>query len=366
MNYFSRTGPVLATFALTLALVNCQSDPSASQANSVAPQGEASTRPQSAAPSEGEEKNRPEVVVYSGRSEGLVGPLLKRFEEETGIKVKTRFDKSTQALANRLAIEGDQTSGDVFFAQDSGYLGALAKKGLLAKLPEEILNRVRREWRDKSGYWVASSGRARVLVYSPERVKADALPQTLEELADPKWQGRVGWAPSNSSYQAHVSALRATWGEERTRTWLGKMQSLEPKIYPKNSPQVKAVSNGEIDVGWVNHYYLHKLRAANRDLKAANYSFPTKADAGNLLMLSGVAITKASRHPEQARRLVAFLLSDEAQNYFAQEVYEYPTVAGVKTHPDVPDQGEAWATVDQQALADVAGTVKLLREMKIQ
>jgi iron(III) transport system substrate-binding protein len=144
------------------------------------------------------------------------------------------------------------------------------------------------------------------------------------------------------------------------------MIAVKPKVYPKNSPQVKAVSNGEIDVGWVNHYYLHKLRAANRNLKAANYSFTAPGDAGNLLMLSGVAITAHAKRTDAAEKLVNFLVSDEAQTYFAQKVYEYPTVAGIKTHPDVPAKADGWAAVDQAALADVAGTVALLRALKLQ
>ena len=230
----------------------------------------------------------------------------------------------------------------------------------------EVLERVPANRKDEGGHWVASSGRARVLVYSPERVKAEELPKTLFELTDAKWSGRMGWAPSNSSYQAHVSALRALWGEEKTREWLEKMAANKPKVYPKNSPQVKAVSNGEIDAGWVNHYYLHKLKAANRDLKAANHSFTEKGDAGNVLMLSGLAITKTTRNAKNAQALVAFLLSDEAQNYFAQNVYEYPTVQGINTHEDVPALPEAWATVEQSALADVAGTIQLLRAVKLQ
>ena len=304
-----------------------------------------------------------EIVIYSGRSAGLIEPLLKVFETKTGVKVKTRFDKSTATLANRLATEGAQTEADVFFAQDSGYLGALARAGHLDAIPETILSRVDTSRRDGKGLWVATSGRARVLVYSPDRVKKDELPSKLADLTDPKWKGRLGWAPSNSSFQAHVSALRKLWGEEQTRSWLKGVAALKPTVYPKNSPQVKAVSNGEIDMGWVNHYYLHKLKAANPKLKAANHSFSDLGDAGNVMMLSGVAVLKHSKNKAAARRFVQFLLSDEAQSYFAQKVYEYPVVSGVAHHPDVPQISTAMAMVDQEALADVAGTVKLLREL---
>ncbi|MBV70713.1 MAG: iron ABC transporter substrate-binding protein [Myxococcales bacterium] len=312
------------------------------------------------------EKTKAKLVVYSGRSAKLVEPLLSLFEAKTGIKVRVRFDKSTQTLANRIASEGQVGEADVFFAQDSGYLGALAKAGHLQALPKAVLDRVPENYRDKDGKWVATSGRARVLVYSPERVKVEDLPSGLEALADPKWTGRIGWAPSNSSYQAHVSGLRALWGEEKTKNWLAKMRAVEPKVYPKNSPQVKAVSSGEIDIGWVNHYYLHRLKAANPSLKAANYSFRDQSDAGNLLMLSGVAVTAHAKNVRSARALAQFLVSDEAQNYFAQTVYEYPTVSGIKTHKNVPPKSGGWAAVEQSALSDVVGTVKLLRQLGLQ
>ncbi|MEC7381982.1 MAG: extracellular solute-binding protein, partial [Cyanobacteriota bacterium] len=201
------------------------------------------------------------LVVYSGRGAVLVGPLLEIFTQETGVQVDVRYEKSTQTLANRIATEGAQTKADVFFAQDSGWLGALAMAGHLQPLPQSTLEKVSSHNRDASGHWVGTSGRARVLVYSPERVKVDELPKTLAELPGVVAKGRFGWAPGNGSYQAHLSALRHLWGEQKTRAWLTELKAIEPLVYPKNSPQVKGVSNGEIDIGWVNHYYLHKLRA---------------------------------------------------------------------------------------------------------
>ena len=306
------------------------------------------------------------LVVYSGRGAVLVDPLLKQFTEATGIPVKVRYDKSSEALANRLATEGKDTEADLFFAQDSGWLGALAKAGHLEPLPQGILDHVPAHHRDAGGTWVGTSGRVRVLVYSPERVAADKLPTTLEALAQGPWKGRVGWAPSNGSFQAHVSALRHIWGEEKTREWLQAMKGLEPRIYPKNSPQVKAVSAGEIDLGWVNHYYLHKLKSADPSLKAANHSFGVAGDAGNLMMLSGVAITAASKKKDKARSLVSFLLAEKAQSYFANKTYEYPTRSGTALHPDVPPIDERLVRADQAHLTDLGGTLKLLRELDLQ
>ncbi len=359
----------IINFALLIFLVSCASsdvsDTGGSASDLTTNKKMVKTKSKGVVQAPAQQETNESLVIYSGRSAGLIEPLLAVFEKKTGITLKTRFDKSTQTLANRIAVEGAQTEADVFFAQDSGYLGALAAAKLLAPLPQSVLARVVPEYRDAQGFWVGTSGRARVLVYSPERVKEEDLPATLADLTQPKWRGKLGWAPTNSSFQAHVSALRSVWGEEKTRAWLSGVAANQPKVYPKNSPQVKAVSNGEIDVGWVNHYYLHKLKAANPGLKAANHSFGTPGDAGNLMMLSGFAILKNSKKQAIAQRLAAFLVSDEAQQYFAQKTFEYPTVPGTQNHPDVPNIGEGVLKVRQAALSYVANTVKMLRELEI-
>jgi iron(III) transport system substrate-binding protein len=201
-----------------------------------------------------------------------------------------------------------------------------------------------------------------VLVYSPERVPADTLPTSLADLADPKWKGKLGWAPTNGSFQAHVSALRHAWGEDETRAWLEGVVANAPARYPKNSPQVEAAANGEIALGWVNHYYLHRFE---RDgFGAANYSFTTPGDMGNVLMVAGAGVRKGTPHEATAQRVVAWLASEEAQAYFASEVFEYPTRPGVPTHASVPPLDEVGlATVEQPWLADLGPTRELLREL---
>jgi iron(III) transport system substrate-binding protein len=320
---------------------------------------------QTSPPSTNVEQNNA-LTLYSGRGAILIEPLLTRFTNETGIPVEVRYEKSTQTLANRIAAEGSQTDADVFFAQDSGWLGALGEAGHLATLPTETLEQVSEHYRDPDGKWIGTSGRARVLVYSPGRIRAEDLPQTLADLPRFAKSGRFGWAPGNGSFQAHVSALRHLWGEEETRTWLEAMQALEPTVYPKNSPQVRAVDNGEIDIGWVNHYYLHKLRTSNPELEAANYSFPTAQDAGNLMMLSGVAIMANSKHSREARAFVNYLLTDQSQQYFANETFEYPSVSSIALHPDVPPIGDKMIRADQTHLTDLSGTLRVLRAIGLQ
>lgn len=303
------------------------------------------------------------LVIFSGRSEDSVGALFEMFEQQSGVELTVHYDK-TPAMAERLHTEGAQSPADVFLAQDSGYLGALADADLLQTLPEGLADRVIDGMVAPDNHWVATSGRMRVLVYSPERVPESELPATLWELTETSY--RVGWAPSNSSFQTHVSALRATWGDEKTRDWLGKMAQLNPSVYPKNSPQVNGVSKAEIDIGWVNHYYLHRLKAQDPSLKAANYHFTTDGDEGNLMMLSGVAMTRATQRATTAESFMAFLLSDEAQQFFTEKGYEYPTVQGIARHPDLPPAMSGRLDVDQEKLADVGKTVEMLRDLKLQ
>ena len=305
------------------------------------------------------------LTVYSGRGEALVGPLLEQFTRESGIEVRVTY-QGTPALATQLLAEGRDTPADVILAQDAGYLAALEKRDLLAPLPEPLLEQVDPRFRDREGRWIGTSGRARVLVYDPQRLDRSELPKRLADLADPRWSGRLGWAPGNASFQAHVSALRHLWGEQATREWLRAVKANRPVVYPKNSPQVQAVASGEIRLGWVNHYYLHKLKNQVGD-HAANVSLPTPGDAGNVLMPSGAAMVASTRKREQALALLRFLVSEPAQRYFAEQTFEYPTRPGVPTHRDVPPLDSLnLAEIDPESLTDLEPTLAMLRELGLQ
>ena len=309
-----------------------------------------------------EPKPATELVVYSGRSAKLVDPIFKKFEAKTKIKVQVRSGKSDE-LANRIALEGANSEADVIFLQESGYLEVLGRNGLLSPLAATVANTLPQAYVGTDRNWVGVSGRARVLVYSTDTVKVEELPKTLNELADSKWQGQFGWAPTNASFEAHVSALRHFWGEEKTKAWLLKMKTLSPKRYPKNSPQVRAVDNGEIKIGWVNHYYLLKQKAANPKLKAANYSFPVDQDPGNLMMLSGAAVVKSSKRQGAAAAFIEFLLSEEIQTHLTQKNFEYPTVKGIPLGAGLVPISKRLSAVPQEHLTDIAGTQKLLQSI---
>ena len=303
-----------------------------------------------------------ELRIYSGRSEALVSDLFTQAEAELNIKLNIEYGKTDQ-MVTRMLTEGTQSPADIIFAQDSGHLGALSNRDMLAELSAGLMDGIQQQYRDDKNRWLATSGRLRVLVYNSEKYDVKDLPQSLEDLKDPKWKGKLGWAPQNGSFLAHLSAIRNIWGEKKTEEWLTGVQANNPKVYPKNSPQVQAVHDGVLDIGWVNHYYLHK-KLDTKNTKAKNYSFPTKGDPGNIVMLAGMGIRKGSAQKENAEKLLKWMTSPKAQQWFVEKNFEYPTIPGIKEHPDVYQLGaDQLANIPQSTLADIGPTKALLKKL---
>ena len=304
----------------------------------------------------------PKVVVYSGRAENLVGELLARYEREAGVDLEVRYADSAKSAA-ALIEEGEASKADVFFSQDTSTLGLLAEKGMLAELPDEVLGKVDATFRDPGGRWVGTSGRARVTVYSPKVFADPSAVPSLQEMTDPKWKGRVGWAPENASFQSFVAAMVELEGEEKTGAWLKAMQENEARAYPKNTPIVKAVGDGEIDLGLVNHYYLYRLKDEFGDEFAAANLYPKSGAADALVNLSGAAILESADDKQAAAKLIAYLLSKPAQKFLTEQNYEFPVIDSVKTAHGVPPISELNAPkVKYEALANLRTTERLLRE----
>ncbi len=304
------------------------------------------------------------LVVYSGREEELVAPLFDAFEEETGIDVEVRYADSAE-LAATIAEEGDNSPADVFFAQDPGSLGAVDDQ--LAELPDEVLDRVDERFRggDK---WVGTSGRTRVLVYNTDALSEDEVPDSVFELTDPKWKGKIGIAPTNASFQAFVTAMRLDLGDDRTREWLEGVMENEPKFYEKNTPIVEAAAAGEIEVGLVNHYYLYLVRAEQGEDAPIENKYLPGDDPGALVTVAGAGVLEGAEHAEAAERFVEFLLSDESQRFYTDEAEEaeIPLVDGIEPKEGVPSLDEladAGPEVDFAQFGDeLEDTLELLNE----
>jgi iron(III) transport system substrate-binding protein len=305
-----------------------------------------------------------DLTIYSGRTESLVGPLIEQFEQETGLNVEVRYGDTAQ-LAATILEEGNNSPADVYYGQDAGALGALTRAGRLVELPAALLGSVEPRFRSPEGMWVGTSGRARTVVYNTEALSEADLPDDIFGFCAPEWRGRLGWAPTNGSFQAFVTALRVSEGEAQAREWLTCIQANEPAVYPKNTPIVEAVGNGEIDAGFVNHYYLFRFLAENPDFSAGNY-YPRAGGIATMVNVAGVGIVNTTDNREAAEAFVAYLLRESSQQYFNSETNEYPLSADVELNPLlIPLNSLQTPDIDLSNLDDLEGTLQLLQEVGI-
>lgn len=301
------------------------------------------------------------LVLYSGRDEGLVQPLIDEFVAESGIEVEVRYG-STGEMASQLAEEGSSTPAQAFLAQDAGGLGAVADEGLFVTLPDEILDRVPAAYSAQEGDWVGLSGRARVLVYSEASVDPGDLPNSVFELTEPEWNGRVGVAPTNASFQSFVTAMRVEHGDDAALEWLEGIAANAPVIHDGNGGIVGDVEADALDVGLVNHYYLHGTAAeagiAPEELNVTLHFFDD-GDVGGLLNVAGIGLI--NEVTDEGLAFIEFLLSDHGQQYFSDETGEYPVVAGVPEPDWLPSLEELEIPeINLNDLGDLQTTVDLI------
>jgi len=307
------------------------------------------------APQEGSDDEP--LLVYAGRSESLVQPLIDEFVSETGIEVEVRYGSSAE-LAAQLLEEGENSPADIFFAQDAGALGAIAKAGLLTELPTEIYNLVPASYSSADRSWVGVSGRVRVLNYNPELVTE--IPNSVFDLADPSWQGRIAIAPTNASFQAFVTAMRVVHGDQRTLEWLEAMKT-NAVIYEKNGAILEAVEAGQVAAGLINHYYWYaraqELGAAAMTSALAQFQ---SEDVGNLINAAGVGMVSDSSAAEE---FISYLLSARGQQYFAEQTREYPVVRGVEPVDELTPLSDIPSpAIDLSDLDSLEQTLELIRQ----
>jgi len=353
------------------ALVLGLAAPLAAAARSATPEAEAEADPTAEAeadPTAGPEAHygdgAGDFTLYSGRNETLVGPLVEQYAEETGITVDARYG-GTGELAATILEEGDNTRASLFFSQDAGALGLLADEGRLATLPSDLLDRVEERFRDPQGRWVGVTGRARVLAYNTEIFAAEDLPTSVRKLTDPAWAGRVGWAPENASFQAFITAFRLLDGDDAVRAWLeGMIANGTVNFGDSNISIVQAIGNGEIDAGLVNHYYVYAVgREAGKDFPVANHFFAA-GDPGSLINVAGIGLIDGADDADAALAFADYLLSDEAQEYFATQTFEYPLIEGVAAPAGlVPLSDIGHPDIELGQLADLRGSLELLSEV---
>jgi iron(III) transport system substrate-binding protein len=300
------------------------------------------------------------LTIYSGRTESLVKPLLERFARETGIDIEVKYDDSAN-LAVLVDTEGANSPADVFLSQSPGAIGFLDGRGRLERLSDAALGAVPARFRAADGDWVGLSGRVRVVVYDTKRTRAGELPDSVFDLTDARFRGRVGLAPTNGSFQDFVTTMRALVGDDRTAEWLEDMKANGARTYPNNIAIREAVARGEIDFGLVNHYYNEQAKAEDPSTTTANH-FLAGGDPGSMILTTAVAIldTAGARRAD-AERFVEFLLSRDAQEYFARETYEYPLASGVQPAVDLPPLDDIEAPAVE--LSELGGGLQRTREL---
>ncbi|GAA1463885.1 iron ABC transporter substrate-binding protein [Nocardiopsis exhalans] len=300
------------------------------------------------------------ITIYSGRDQELIDPLIDMMRESTGLEIDVRYGDTAQ-MANQIETEGEDTNADLFIGQDAGALGFLVQEGLLAELPSEITDQVPAEYRAANGEWVGISGRSRVIAYNPENV--DDVPDSVLDLTDPEWEGRVGIAPTNASFQAFVTGLRVIEGEEAAEQWLEDMVANDVQTFENNRSMLDGLETGEIDISLNNHYYWYERMKETPDEVTSELHYLPAGDAGGLVNVAGAAITANASNPEGAQTALEYLLSDEAQGYFTNETSEYPLADGVELGEGLPEvDALEQPDIDLSDLHSLDETVEMLRE----
>lgn len=278
------------------------------------------------------------LVVYSGRSERLIKPVLDQFQAQTGIQIDMLASDST-ALVNRLEAEGVRTPADVFVTNDAGILERARELDLLRPLTLPSLEHaIPPHFRSPDNRWIGLSGRVWIVVYNTELVNPEDV-TSIFDLADPKWKGKIAIPNAGSEYlQAGTSVIKAIQGDERTKAFLkGLKRNAGSSVYGKSSQIVRAVAEGQVAMGIVNHYYIYRHLSKHPDAPIAPLITDQQdGGMGAIMNAAGIGVVKHTDHLEAAKRLVQFLVSQEGQKLFADLNKEYPLHQAVEPDPALP------------------------------
>jgi len=284
-----------------------------------------------------------EVNIYSYRQPFLIEPLTTAFTDKTGIKVNIVYLR--KGMIERMKAEGKRSPADVILTVDISRLSALVEAGLTQQVVSQILStNVPEKYRDPAGHWFGLTTRARIIYVSKERVRTGEI-KSYEDLADPKWHGKVCTRSGLNAYNlALTSAIIHHHGEDYAKKWLdGFKQNLARKPQGNDRAQVKAIWAGECDLSIGNTYYMGKMLKDPEQAdwaKSVNIVFPTFEGGGTHVNVSGIGMAKFSPNKENALALMEFLSSGEAQEIYATANFEYPIAPGTK----VDDLVKSWGS----------------------
>jgi len=270
-----------------------------------------------------------EVNVYSYRQPDLIAPLLDAFSEETGIKTNVLY--LNEGLVERIKAEGENSPADLILTTDIGRLSGAKDEGVTQPVDDADINAtIPENFRDPEGHWYGLTTRGRVVYASKDRVAQDAI--TYEELADPKWKGKICIRSGQHAYNiALIASMIAHLGEEKAEEWLaGVKDNLARKPGGNDRAQAKGVFSGECDLGIGNTYYVGLMMTNDKEPEQKDWAnsikvlFPNAADRGTHVNISGMALAKYAPNKDAAIKLMEFLASPKGQEIYAEQVFEYP------------------------------------------
>jgi iron(III) transport system substrate-binding protein len=309
------------------------------------------------------------ITLYSGQHEQTTNGLVTAFEKQTGIKVKVRNDDE-DTLANLIAVQGSHSPADAFFTENSPPLEFLQEKGLLSKVGPATLALTPAKYNSPDGDWVGVSARVSVMVYNPSLISKNQLPTSVMQLADPKYQGKLGLAPGETDFQPIVTSVMRTYGRSAALTWLEKVKSdAASHTMPDNETLVSDVNRGQVAFGLINEYYWYRLKAEiGAGAMHSQLAYFAPHDPGYVIDVSGAAVLKSSQHQAAAQKLLAFLVSKKGEEIIGraggdEQSYEYPIGSGVTiSAPETPFGQLQPNPITIAQLGDGAAAIDLLRQ----
>ena len=313
------------------------------------------------------------ITLFSGQHEQTTNGLVTAFEKQTGIKVSVRNDDE-DTLANLIAVQGSHTAGDVFFTENSPPLEFLLQKGLLSKVNPATLADTPAKYNSPDGNWVGVSARVSVIVYNPSLIAKNQLPTSVMQLADPKYQGKLGVAPSETDFQPIVTSVMRTYGHAAALSWLEKVKSnAASHTFPDNETLVSDVNRGQAAFGVINEYYWYRLKAEiGAGAMHSQLAYFAPHDPGYVIDVSGAGVLKNSKHQAAAQKFVAFLVSKQGEEIIGraggdEQSYEYPIGSGVTiSAPETPFGQLQPNPITIAQLGDGAAAIDLLRQVGLQ
>lgn len=302
------------------------------------------------------------LVVYNAQHEQLTEEWVAAFTAATGIEVSLRNGGDSE-LANQIVTEGAASPADVFLTENSPAMSLVEGAGLFAPVEPAALDLVPAQYRPSTGAWTGIAARSTVLVYNPSKISEDELPASLMDLQKPEWKDRWGGAPSGADFQAIVSAVLATQGEEATRAWLEGMRE-NAVVYNNNIATMKAVNAGEVPVGVIYHYYWYR----DQDGTAENSSntqlhYFGDQDPGAFVSISGGGVLASSQRAEDAQLFLAWLVGAEGQTILAEGYsFEYPVSSGIPARSPLPALDSLGAPAVDPSVLNGPAVVELMTE----